>query len=171
VSRSAPEEGAHAMRRRPMARATRVALFRREIREWISPPALEILLGAADIVAEGSFEGTAGAEQLYLASIQATVDLPRCAAYIREPLDAAAARQLARHIHTDETARGLLMDLARREAERTAGCPLYELQVEIEASHRGESLLVALDVEARTQPVAPRVRMEPAQIRHRERAT
>lgn len=145
-----------------MALAKRVALFRREIREWISPPALDIILGASDLIAEGSFEGDAGEEQLYLASIQATVDLPRCAAYIREPLDAAAARQLAQQIRTDETARGLLGELARREAERTAGCPLYDLQVEIEADYHGESLQITLDVEARTQPTARRERRDSA---------
>lgn len=145
-----------------MALARRVALFRREIREWISPPALDILLGAADLITEGSFEGDAGAEQLYLASIQATVDLGRCAAYIREPLDAAAARQLAEQIRSDETARDLLGELARREAESAAGCPLYDLHVEIETGYSGESLQIGLDVEARTQPSALRSRRDSA---------
>jgi hypothetical protein len=135
-----------------MAAARKVALFRREIHEWISPPAFEILLGAAEVLAEGSFDGAPGPEQSYLASIQIQVSLPACAEYIRDPLDAAAARRLTEMIRQDRLIRELLHERARREAERAAGCALHELQVEIDTSHRGERLLVSMDVEARVRP-------------------
>ena len=154
MSQSVSADGPPPARRRPMAVARRVALFRREIREWISPPALDILLRAADLITEGAFEGEAGDEQVYLGSVQVTVDLHRAAAYIREPLDAAAARQLAHHLHTDTVARQLLEELARRESEHAAGCPLYGLQVEIDPRYEGDALHVTLDVEAQTHPIA-----------------
>ena len=140
------------MKRRPMAVSRKVALFRREIREWISPPAFEILVGAADVIAEGSFEGPAGPDQVYLASIQLQVALPACAQFIRDPLDAAAARRLAEMIRQDELIQELLRELGRKEAERAAGCHLHDLQIEVDTGHRGDALLVSMDVEARVKP-------------------
>ena len=138
--------------KRPMAVARKVALFRREIREWISPPAFEILLGAAEVLAEGSFEGPPGPDQVYLASIQIQVNLPQCSHFIRDPLDAAAARRLAEMIRQDRLIQELLREIATREAETAAGCRLADLQIEVDTSHRGDELMVSMDVEGRVRP-------------------
>lgn len=135
-----------------MAAAKKIGLFGREIREWVSPPALEILLGAAERITEGSFDGPPGPRQAYLASIQLIVPLSACARYLSGPLDAASARRVAELLRSDTQAREILVELARGEAEQAAGCPLYELQVEIDASHRGETIFLGMDVEARVQP-------------------
>jgi hypothetical protein len=131
-----------------MAPARKVSLFRREIREWISPPAFEILIGAADVIAEGSFDTTENDNPIFLGSIEIKVPLSACAAYIRDPLDAAAARRLAQMLLSDQIVREVLTELALREAERAAGCALFELQTEMDASHRGDELRISIDVEA-----------------------
>lgn len=132
---------------KPMVSARKVSLFRREIKEWISPPAFEILIGAAEVIAEGSFDTSETDHPIFLGSIQINVPLSACATYIQDPLDAAAARRLAQMILSDRIAREVLAELALREAERSAGCALFELQTEMDASHQGDELRISIDVE------------------------
>lgn len=131
-----------------MVPARKVSLFRREIKEWISLPAFEILIGAAEVIAEGSFDTTETDNPLFLGSILIKVDLSACASYIQDPLDAAAARRLTQMILSDRIAREVLTELALREAERSAGCALFELQTEMDATHRGEELRISIELEA-----------------------
>jgi hypothetical protein len=140
--------------RKPMASARKVTLFRREIREWISPPALEILMGAAEVVTEGAFDPSSPEGPRYLGSVRLRIALPRCAAYLRGPLDASAAHRLVQLLKDDAVSREVLQEIALREAERSAGCRLYGLEVEVATSHRGEELYVDLDVEGRVRPAA-----------------
>lgn len=144
-----PEVGAH---RRPMAPARKVGLFRREVREWISPPAFEILVGAAEVVAEGAFDPSGADGPVFLGTVYLRVPLGRCAAHLRGPLDAAAALHLVNLLGKDEVVREVLTELAGREAERLAGCELHDLEVEIAASHKGEEIHIHLDVEGQVQP-------------------
>lgn len=151
-AKQAPLAGGESTRVKPMVSARKVSLFRREIREWISPPAFEILIGAAEVITEGSFDTTAADSTVFLGSIQINVPLGSCSTFIRDPLDAAAARQLTLMLRDDEVAREVLVELAQREAERAAGCVLFELQTEIEASHRGDELRISIDVEGLVSP-------------------
>jgi hypothetical protein len=48
---------------------------------------------------------------------------------------------------SDQIVREVLAELALREAERAAGCALFELQTEMDASHRGDELRISIDVE------------------------
>lgn len=132
---------------KPMVSARKVTLFRREIKEWISPPAFEILIGAAEVIAEGSFDTSETDSPLFLGSILIKVDLESCGAYIQDPLDAAAARRLAQMILSDQIAREVLTELALREAERAAGCALFELQTDMSASHQGNELRISIELE------------------------
>jgi hypothetical protein len=135
-----------------MAATRKIALLCREIREWIAPPALEILLGSAECISEGSFDGPPGPLQAYLASIQLVIPLAASAEYLSGPLDAATARQLAGLLRTDPFAQEILQEVARAESERAAGCALYDLQVEIDVGHQADTLLVSMDVEAHVRP-------------------
>ncbi len=137
---------------KPMVSARKVSLFRREIKEWISPPAFEILIGAAEVIAEGSFDTTETDNPIFLGSIQIQVPLSACASYIQDPLDAAAARRLTQMILSDQIAREVLTELALREAERAAGCALFELQTEMDANHQGDELRISIDVEGLVRP-------------------
>jgi hypothetical protein len=130
-----------------MVSTRKVSLFRREIKEWISPSALEILIGASEVIAEGSFDTTETDSPIFLGSIQIKVDLSACASYIQDPLDAAAAKRLTQMILSDQIAREVLAELALREAERAAGCALFELQTEMDVSHQGDELRISIDVE------------------------
>ena len=138
--------------KKPMASVHKVSLFRREIREWISPPAFEILIGAAEVITEGAFDTTEADKPVYLGSIQVKVPLSSCAAHIRDPLDAAAARQLTTMLREDVVAREVLLELAQREAQQAAGCALFDLQVELDTSHDGEWLQISMDVEGLVRP-------------------
>jgi hypothetical protein len=132
---------------KPMVSARKVTLFRREIKEWISPPAIEILIGAAEVIAEGSFDTSETDNPLFLGSILIKVDLETCGAYIQDPLDASAARRLAQMILSDQIAREVLTELALREAERAAGCALFELQTDMGATHQGNELRISIELE------------------------
>lgn len=132
---------------KPMVSTRKVSLFRREIKERISPPAFEILIGAADVIAEGSFDTSETDTPLFLGSILIKVDLSACDSFIRDPLDAAAAKRLTQMILSDPIAREVLAELALREAERSAGCALFELQTEMDASHHGNELRISIELE------------------------
>ncbi len=142
----------HSSQLMPMVSARKVSLFRREIKEWISPPAFEILIGAAEVIAEGSFDTTENDNPLFLGSILIKVDLSACSSYIQDPLDAAAAKRLTQMILSDQIAREVLTELALREAERSAGCALFELQTEIDASHKGNELSICIELEGLVRP-------------------
>jgi len=130
-----------------MVSARKVSLFRREIKEWISLPAFEILMGAAEVIAEGSFDNSETDNPLFLGSILIKVDLSDCESFIQAPLDAAAARRLTQMILSDQIAREVLTELALREAERVAGCALFGLQTEMNASHQGNELRISIELE------------------------
>ena len=146
-AKQAPAADGATRRVKPMVPARKVSLFRREIREWISPPAFEILIGAAEVITEGSFDTTEADDPSFLGSIQIKVPLGSCDTFIRYPLDAAAARRLTQMLQDDEIAQEVLLELAQRETERAAGCALFELQTEIETSHQGDELRISIDVE------------------------
>ena len=135
-----------------MAVAGRIGLIGQEIREWISPSALEILIGQAERISEGAFDGPPGPNQCYLATIQLRVSLSSCDHYLSGPLDAVSARRAAELIRQDPLAREILNEVALKEAERGAGCALHQAQVDMDASHRGDTLVFSMDVEARVQP-------------------
>jgi hypothetical protein len=138
--------------RKPMTPVRKVSLFRREVREFISPPALEILIGAAEVVAEGSFDPSGAEGPVFLGSVYVRVPLGRYVGLIRGPLDAAAARRLVQLLRNDDVVREVLGELAQRETERVAGCPLFDLEVEIAATHHGDEVHVHLDVEGQVRP-------------------
>ena len=92
----APAAGGPALARRPMARATRIALFEREVRERLSPAALELVLGRAEVISEGQ-RGLRNGRDAYFGSTMLTIDLPSLDLLLRDACDAGTARRLEQH--------------------------------------------------------------------------
>src|SRR6516165_9212251 len=120
----APESPALAggarLTRRPMARATRVALFEREVRERPSRAAFELVLGRAEVISEGQRSVRSGRDA-YFGSTMLTIDLPSLELLLRDACDAGTARRLADLLETDAQAAAHVEALAAREAARVAG--------------------------------------------------
>src|SRR5207245_9984806 len=102
-----------------MARASRVTLFEREIKERLSHAAIEILIDGADVLSEGQH-----AAARYYGSTMITIDLARHAALVREPCDAASARRVAELFGKDARACARVRKIAEREARRLWARPL-----------------------------------------------
>ena len=96
---------------RPMARATRIALFEREVRERLSRAALELVLGRAEVISEGQ-RGVRGGRDAYFGSTMLTIDLPSLDLLLRDACDAGTARRLAELLESDETAQQRIQALA-----------------------------------------------------------
>src|SRR5437763_15379326 len=103
--------------RRPMARATRIALFEREVRERLSRAALELVLGRAEIISEGQ-RGVRGGRDAYFGSTMLTIDLGSLELLLRDACDAGTARRLADLLEADAQAMAGVEALAAREAAR-----------------------------------------------------
>lgn len=136
----------------PWVRVRRVQLIRREIREVLSPGAIEVLFDQADLVVEGGEElgGRRAADHRIYATVMVTIDLSRCAPHFREPADEATARRVAELMEGDPQVQQRLHTLAAREAARLAGTEPESLALVMEVAVRvdGTSVLVDLDVMA-----------------------
>ena len=131
--------------RKPMARATRVSLFDREVRVRLAPVAVDVLLAEPRLLSEGQLE-----HDRYVGSTMLSIDLARTADRIAEPPDAATARRVAELFPDDERARALAKKIALREAARAAGAaPLEAPQVDLRVRAAGAVVHLDLDVEAR----------------------
>jgi hypothetical protein len=131
--------------RKPMARATRVSLFDREVRVRLAPAAIDVLLEAPRMLSEGQLE-----HDRYIGSTMLTIDLRTTADRVSDPPDAATARRVAELIPDDVRARMRAKKLALREARRAAGAaPLEPPQVDLRVRSAGAVVHLDLDVEAR----------------------
>src|SRR5690242_5731857 len=113
-------------RRKPMARADRTSLFEREVRERLSSPAIELLLGRARVLSEGGPakalprpDGTRGPDPFF-GSTMLTIDLADLADAVREPLDESTAARVAALLTADARAGKRIRAIAEREACRVA---------------------------------------------------
>lgn len=133
---------------RPMARAARIAIFEREVRERLSRAAIEVLLARADVLSEGQ-RLTRGGRPLFEGSTMLTLDLSRTSALFRESGDPATARRLAAMLAKDTWARNRVRQLATKEAERLSHTKVREVSAEMRVSSKGAKVLIDVDVEAK----------------------
>ncbi|HEY7954030.1 MAG TPA: hypothetical protein VII38_02020 [Polyangia bacterium] len=131
--------------RKPMAQAVRVTLFEREVRERLSGPAVEILLGRAQVLAEGRRAATASCADVFFGTIMLTIDLERLAGDVREPCDAMAAERVAQMMGADARVMKRVRQLAEREAARLAGAKVQVHSADVRV--RAEGTRVFVDVE------------------------
>ena len=149
-SRSAPADVPsedRAFKRRPLAPASRIAIFEREVREHLSRAAIDALITRAELLSEG--QTSSRDESVYVGSTMLTLDLGRCAGLFREACDVGTARRLAAMLTRDTAARNRIRAIATREAERITRRKIGELTAEIRVTASGARVLVDVDVEAR----------------------
>jgi hypothetical protein len=133
--------------RRPMARATRIALIEREVRERLSPAALELCLSRADVISEGQ-RSKRGGRDAYFGSTMMTIDLPALELVLRDACDAGTARRLAELLEADATAAARITDLAAGEAARIAGATPTEVSTHVSIRAQAAKVFIDIDVEA-----------------------
>lgn len=135
----------------PWARVQRVQLVRREVREYIPPGAVTLLLARADCVVEGGGEvgAAVGAAQLRTyATVMVTIDLGGSASLFREPPDDATAQRVAELIEASPAVARQLIAMARPELSRIAGVPVDALEISLEHKARADGSRILIDGDA-----------------------
>ena len=143
----APDAGGLPAARRPMARATRIALFEREVRERISRAALELVLGRAEVISEGQ-RGKRNGRDAYFGSTMLTIDLPSLDLLLRDACDAGTAHRLAELLESDATAQERIEALAGFEAARVAGADPKSVSTHVTIRSQAAKVFIDIDVEA-----------------------
>lgn len=125
-------------------------LIRREIREALSPGAVEVLFDRAEVVVEGGDElgGRRAEDRRIYATVMVTIELADCASHFREPADEATARRVAELMDADPLVRERLHTLAARELARLAGDDPGSLIPSMEIGIRADGTAVLMDLDA-----------------------
>jgi hypothetical protein len=132
--------------RRPMARATRIGLFEREVRERPARAALDLLFARAEIISEGA-RSQRGGRDAYFGSTMLTFDLPALSVVIRDACDAATAVRLAALLEADASVGKRVQELAKREAARVCGATPREVIAHVAIRAQGAKIFIDVDVE------------------------
>jgi len=135
------------MYKKPMARAVRVTLFEREIRERLSRAALDLLFARAEVISEGQRQVRGGRDS-YFGSTMLTVDLPVLAALLRDACDAGTARRLAALLEADADVARRIQELTQRETARVAAATPKEVRTHVTIRSQGAKVFIDVDVEA-----------------------
>ena len=133
--------------RRPMARATRITLFEREVRERLSRAALDVVFARAERLSEGQ-RSQKGGRDSYFGSTMLTIDLAAFADVFRDACDAGTAHRLAVLLEADSTTPRRIRELALREAAGIAGARLKDVRTQVTVRAQGAKVFVDVDVEA-----------------------
>jgi hypothetical protein len=131
--------------RKPMARAVRVTLFQREVREKLSGAAVELLLGRARVLSEG--RRAASPPAAFFGSTMLTIELSDVAALVREPCDEAAAQRVAALLAADARVLRRVRQIAAAEAARLAGAPIATRAADVRVRAAGTAIHLDVDVE------------------------
>ena len=137
--------------RKPMARATRITLFEREVKERLSRAALDLLLSRAERLSEGQ-RSVRGGRNAYFGSTMLTIDLASFADVLRDACDASTAHRLATLLETDAAVPRRIRDIAEREAARVAAARLRDVRTQVTVRAQGSKVFIDVDVEAGFQP-------------------
>jgi hypothetical protein len=134
--------------RRPMARAERLPLFEREVRERLSTTALDLIVAHAEVLAEGRPGKGPTSRRSFFGSVMITVDLERLGAHLREAPSPSTAERLARELEADARARGVLRRLGAKAAGEVAGAAITVHPSDVRIRAEGCRVLVDIDVES-----------------------
>jgi hypothetical protein len=137
-----------------MARATRITLFEREIRERLSRAALDLVFSRAEVLSEGQRSERAG-RKVYFGSTMLTIDLPGLDHVLRDACDAGTARRLAGLMESDADVTRRIREIAHREASRVVAAPLGDLSVHVTIRAQGAKVFIDVDVEAAIEARQP----------------
>jgi hypothetical protein len=133
-------------RKKGMAAVRRVSLFRREIRELVSPAGFDALLRSSSRISEGRPQPGGR----YFGSTMITLDLGHAREWVRDACDVATALRLARLMEQDAEVLGRVRSIAIEEACRLARLPMERLEVDIRVRPDGCRVFIDADVEGCT---------------------
>lgn len=154
-ARSSPVAKTDLLPAPPWLRVRKVALIRREIREYLPPGAIDLLLAGAAEVIEGAPElgRTAGKGWVY-ATAMVTIDLQRSRAAVREGADAGTAGRVAELLRDHAHLRARLIERVRPRLAALAGLVPEAIDVTLDfgVRARGTLLLIDADASARARP-------------------
>jgi len=159
-ARSAPDRRAATLMPPRWAKVARPRLIRREVRESLSPGALDLLLAHAEVVIEGDQalgRRNDGAPQVF-ATVMVTIDLPRCAERFREPADAETVLRVVELLRESASLRLRLVELARPRLAALAGVAPDTLEISLEPQLRADGVRLLIDGDAVGWPRAARRR-------------
>lgn len=137
--------------RKPMARATRITLFEREVRVRLSGAAMDVLFARADLLSEGQRSVKSGqgqGKEGYFGSTMLTIDLPSMADVLRDECDAGTAHRLVALMEGDATLPRRIREIALREATRIATARLKDVRTHVTIRAQGAKVFIDVDVEA-----------------------
>jgi hypothetical protein len=132
---------------RPLARAARITLFEKEVRERLSRAGLDLVFAAAKVMSEGQRSHRPG-KDAFFGSTMLTIDLGAVAAAVRDACDARSAERLATLLADDADALARVKAIAAREIERLTGARPSSVAAEITVRAQGATVFVDADVEA-----------------------
>lgn len=135
------------LEKRPMARAARVTLFEREVRERLSVAAVELMFERARVLSEGARSDAPTARRAYFGSTMITVDVAALGECVRERCDARAAERVAGMVASDGRVLRRVQKIAEREAARLAGGAVRVRAGDVRVRWNGTLLYLDVDVE------------------------
>ncbi len=133
--------------KKPMARAERVTLFEREVRERLSVAAIDLVLDRARILSEGKRAASPTAAQRYFGSTMVTIDVAELAQLVRDPCDVRMTEHLAQLIGDDARMLRRVQKLAEREAQRLCDGPVKVRAGEVRVRAAGTLIYLDVDVD------------------------
>jgi hypothetical protein len=137
--------------RKPMARATRITLFEREVRVRLSRAALDVLFARAELLSEGQRSVKGGENQKkegYFGSTMLTMDLSSMADVLSDECDAGTAHRLVALMEADGNLPRRIREIAGREANRIANARLKDVRTHVTIRAQGAKVFIDIDVEA-----------------------
>jgi hypothetical protein len=132
--------------RKPMALATRITLFEREVRERLSRAALDIVFARAELLSEGQ-RSVRGGKDGYFGSTMLTIDLPSLGDVLRDACDAGTAHRLVALMESDNAVPKRIREIAEREAARITGARLKDVRTHVAVRAQGAKVYIDVDVE------------------------
>jgi hypothetical protein len=132
---------------RPLVQVRRIALFEREIREYLSQAALDVVFARMDVLSEGECSsGQAG--KVFVGSTMLTCDVAALADVFREPADEGTARHLGELLGKEKTLEARTQRIVRREVERITSQRPKAVRGQTGIRTQGTRVFLDIDVEA-----------------------
>ncbi len=152
LPKRAPDGESAPRLRKPMAKATRVTLFEREVRERLSDAAIELLLGAAKVLTEGQLARGQQGGEAFFGTTMLTMELAAVADAFRERCDEGAAKKVAALMAGDTRIARRARHTAEREATQLAGRTVKTSASDVRFRADGTSVYIDVDLEGTLAP-------------------
>jgi hypothetical protein len=133
--------------RKPMARAVRLTLFEREVRERLSRAAMDVVFARAESISEGQCQSRGGREA-YFGSTMLTIDLAALGDVLRDADAPGTPERLAILMEADHEVPVRIRDIAAREATRIAVARLKDMKTHVSIRAQDGKVFIDVDVEA-----------------------